>query len=122
MYLQKFIKVVIVYRKWYTWPRNDTFSWQECFNNGRVSNYIDSLEHRCCFTILMLLQPILFTYSRETCIPPQKARLSRQTLQYIVDWLMDLLIPFVQNMFFCRTIRMWHSLRPGVCNLLAFKA
>ena len=41
----------------------------------------------------------------------QNTRLSRPAHPYVVDWPVNSTIPYGQNSFFSRTIRIWNSLR-----------
>ena len=88
-------------------------------HDGKISNSIDSLKHRCNVACASLF----YRYYKRFCsgeikgliaqnhVILRKTRLSRRAHPYVVYWPLNRTISYGQNSFFSRTERMQNSLR-----------
>ena len=82
-------------------------------NDGRASNYIDSLEHRCNAACVLqfyhyynrFFSSVISKLIPENHVSSSNAPLSRRANPYVIDWPMERTIHYGQNWFFSRTIR-----------------
>ena len=95
-------------------------------NDGKVSNYIDSLEYRCnmvCVSLLYRSYNRFYSSEISEIIPEnhvflRNTHLFRRPYPYVIDRPVDRTIPYGQNSFFSRAVEL-PSCRG--CNFPAFK-
>ena len=97
--------------------------------DGKISNSIDSFKHRSnmvCVSLFYRYYTVFCSSKIRRLIPvhhvsPCNARLSSQNHSYVVDWPVNRKIPYGQNSFSSRTVRMWHFLRAKVVIFLPLR-